>query len=508
MATNTAFKSYASEHGGRVVVLFLLFLLALWQFYSAGFSAFAIVCLLPILGFLIAGTFSHRMFLFWALIGINYFIMWHSLTPPQGIPVSLYSEMLEIALLFIAILDLKDSHFERCANTMLIALIIWISFCTLEIFNNTWGLGFNVGAWYTGARLMAFQLMYAFLVFTLYISTPKLLTKYLFVWAALSLFAVFWIWKQQNLGLTPLENAFLQGYGRRTHIINGGATIRLFSVFNDAATYGICIASTAVAFLIAGLTSKIKRHKYFFLFVGIACLWGMFPSGTRTATFCVIGGIATYVVLSKSTKIAVPVAVLLGIAYFFLAFTTIGNSNGQIRRMRSGFNKNDASANTRTINQAVMKKYLQDAPFGLGIGLGYENVPANNKYRKLATIPPDSEYVFIWVHTGVIGITIFIIITLVMFAGASWIVMFRLESPSLRGIGAGLTCAFVSVQLGGYANQVLMQFPNCLLFYGGLSIVYTLPFMEKEWIAYEKELLDKQTERERMRLEKKKASRV
>jgi hypothetical protein len=95
-----------------------------------------------------------------------------------------------------------------------------------------------------------------------------------------------------------------------------------------------------------------------------------------------------------------------------------------------------------------------------------------------------------------------------MFAGASWIVMFRLESPSLRGIGAGLTCAFVSVQLGGYANQVLMQFPNCLLFYGGLSIVYTLPFMEKEWIAYEKELLDKQTERERLRLEKKKASRV
>ena len=140
--------------------------------------------------------------------------------------------------------------------------------------------------------------------------------------------------------------------------------------------------------------------------------------------------------------------------------------------------------------------------------MGYENVPANNKYRKLATIPPDSEYVFIWIHTGVIGITIFLILTAVMFTGACWIVMFRLKSSSLRGLGAGFCCAFVSIQLGGYANQVLMQFPNCLIFYGGLTLVYVLPWIEKEWIDYESEMLSKQHEKERLKLEKKRASRV
>jgi len=196
------------------------------------------------------------------------------------------------------------------------------------------------------------------------------------------------------------------------------------------------------------------------------------------------------------------------VAFFLLAFTTIGNGNQSIRRMRTAFDKNDASSNQRTINQAVMKKYLADAPFGLGIGMGYENVPANNKYRKLATIPPDSEYVFIWIHTGVFGITIFLILTAVMFVGACWIVLFRLESSSLRGLGAGFCCAFVSIQLGGYGNQVLMQFPNCLIFYGGLTLVYVLPWIEKDWIDYENEQLAVQNEKKRLKLEKKKASRV
>ena len=191
-----------------------------------------------------------------------------------------------------------------------------------------------------------------------------------------------------------------------------------------------------------------------------------------------------------------------------LAFTTIGNSNQSIRRMRSVFDKNDASANQRTINQEAMKKYMKEAPWGIGMNIGYQNVPANNKYTFMATVPPDSEYVFIWIHTGIIGITVFLICTAIMLIGACWIVFFTLKSPSLRGIGAGFCCAFVSQQLGGYGNQVLMQFPNCLVFYGGLSIVYILPHIEQEWIEYENKFLAKQEEKKRLKLEKKKQSRV
>ena len=506
---NTAFQKYAQDHGGRVAILFLLFLLALYQFYSAGFSAFAMICAIPIIVLVVIAAFRYQMLTFWLLIVINYILQWHSIKLPSGIPMSMYNEMFEIILIVIALLDVQNSRFERIPNIMFLTLLAWGGFCTLEVLNDTCGLGINIGAWFTGIRLMAFQLIYIFIVFTLYISTPNRLISYLYVWGLLALFASFWVWKQQNIGFTHAEETWLfYGTGRRTHIIQGGTLIRYFSIFGDAANYGIGIASTAVAFIIIGINSKIRRHKFFFLFTGLVCAWAMFPSGTRTAIACLIAGFIAYIFLSKSFKIAIPFTILFGIFVFILAFTTIGQGNQQIRRMRSVFDKEDASANQRTENQDVMKKYMRDAPWGIGIGLNRGDVPANNKYALMSVIPPDSEYVYIWLRTGIIGLTVFLILTAIMIAGACWIVFFRLKSPSLRGIGAGLCCAMISQQLGGYGNQVLMQFPNCLVFYGGLTIVYILPHFEQEWIAYENSILEKAAEKKRLKLEKKRASRV
>jgi len=502
-----AFSSYAKDHGGRVIILFLLFLLALYELVTAGFPAFAAVCAIPIIGFVVLATFHSGMFTFWALIFINYLIMWKEF-PVKNIPASLPNEMLEMLLLALAIINIKDTKFERTLNPMLLTLLVWCAFCILEVFNDTCGIGVDVASWYTSARSLAFQVLYGFLVFSLYISNTKILTKYLYIWGGLALFAVFWVWKQQNIGMASAEDAWLHSRGAKTHILQGGTLIRYFSIYSDAANFGIGIASTAVAFLIFGITSKIKRHKYFFLIVGVACLWGLFPSGTRTGIACFMAGIMAYVFLSKSFKIAIPVTLLFSFFAFILVFTTIGSGNQQIRRMRSAFDKNDASAQTRSINQKAMKKYLAEAPWGIGMHIGYQNAPANNKYTFMATVAPDSEYVFIWIHTGIIGITIFIICTAIMIIGACRIVLFKLKSPSLRGIGNGFCCAMISQQLGGYGNQVLLQFPNCLVFYGGLAIVYILPYLEEEWIAYEASLLAKQEEKKRLKLEKKKASRV
>jgi len=499
-------SSYLSFNGGRVLLFLLLFLLALYELATAGFSTFAIICILPIIVLAVISVFQYRMLTFWALIGLNYFIMWHGMRLPSGIPTSLYNEMLEIVLIALAIIDVKESKFERLANVMFLALIIWCAYCFIEILNNTCNLGINIAAWYQGVRLMAFQLMYAFIVFTLYITNTKILTKYLFIWGSLALLAVFTVWKQKYIGLSPEDNAWLHGPSGRQHLIQGGSLIRYWSIYSDAANFGVGIASTAVAFIIFGITSRIKKHKYFFLITGFACTWAMFPSGTRTAMICLIAGFMVYIFLSKSFKVAIPFTIIFGLFVFVLAFTNIGQGNQQIRRMRSAFDKNDASTGAREINQATMRKYMQEAPYGIGIGMS--NVPANNKYNKLVSIPADSEYVYIWLRTGRIGITIFIICTAIMIGGGCFIVLFKLNSPSLRGIGAGFCCAMISQQLGGYGNQVLMQFPNCLTFYGGLAIVYILPHIEKEWIEWETKELALIEEKKRLKQEKREKSRV
>ncbi len=503
---NNAIKSYAKDHGGRVSLLLLLFLLAIYELATSGFSTFAVICISPLLVLFALTSFHYRMFVFWLLITVNYLIS--TKNNSLGIPLSLPNEMFEMLLIALAIIDVKNTRWERLGNVMLITLIVWCGFIILEVLNDTCDIGIDVGAWYAGARSMAFQLLYAFIVFSIYIDQPKILIKYLYIWGALALFAVFWVWKQQHLGFTEAENAWIQTRGRATHILQAGTLIRYFSIYSDAASYGIGIAATAVAFIIFGITAKVKKYRYFFLIVGFACAWGMFPSGTRTAIACLMAGFIVYIFLSKSVKIAVPFTILFAAFVFILVFTDIGSGNQQIRRMRSAFNKNDASAKTRDINQEAMKKYMRDAPWGIGIGMGRENVPANNKFAFMSTVPPDSEYVFIWIHTGVIGITLFLICTFFMIAGACWIVFFILKSPSLRGIGAGFCCAMVAMQLGGYGNGVLTQFPNGLVFYGGLSLVYVLPWIEKEWIEWENEQLAIQEEKKRLKLEKKRASRV
>ena len=429
--------TYSRENGGRVIILFLLFFLALYQLITVGFPAFAIICILPFIVLFGYWTFKYGMFAFWALIVVNYFIQFQNL-PPLPIPTSLPNEMLQLLLLGIAIIDARQTpHFERCANIMLLTILIWCFYCTMEILNDTCGLGINIGAWYQGARMMAFQLLYIFLVFSIYISSPETLMRYLKIWAILALFSAIWTWKQQNIGLTAAETSFLHGRGSTTHLIQGGTLIRYWSTFSDAANYGCNAAASAIAFLIFGITTKIKKSKWFFIIIAILVVKSMFASGTRTAIFCMAGGFAVYIVLSKSFKIAIPAMIIGGFFFFILAFTKIGHGNQQIRRMRSAFDKSDASANARDINQQTMRKYMKDAPWGIGLGMFGQQVPANNKYNLMATIPTDSEYVFIWLRTGRIGITLFVITTLIMFGGACRIVFFKLKNPSLIGIGGG-----------------------------------------------------------------------
>lgn len=506
--SNTSIRTTASElGGGRIAILLLLFALALYQFYKAGFGAFAAICALPVIAIVIVVAFKYRMFMFWTLIAVNYLVSMKSIPWPP-IPTSLYNEALQIMLLMLAIIDVKEANFKAAANTMMVALVIWNTFLILELLNDTCGLMPDFANWFPGIRLYGFQLLYIILVFCIYVNTPERLLKYLLLWGGLAIFSVFWIWKQKYVGFTAPENAFLQGPSGKQHIIQNGTLIRYFSIYTDAAAAGIGMASTAVAFIIFGITSSIKKYKYLFLGIGIALTWGMFPTGTRTAVACFLAGFMAYTVLSKSIKLTVVIGSLGLLFVIFLAFTNIGNGNQMIRRMRSAFDRSDASAGARDVNQEAMKKYLRDAPFGVGVGMKGGCLPSNHKFAALIAIPPDSEYVKIWIQTGAVGLSIFLITTALMFLGASRIIMFKLTSSSLRGIGSGLCCAFAAVQLGGYGNQVLIQYPNCLTFYGGLAIVYVLPLIEKDWITHEEKLLAVQNEKARIKAEKKKNQRV
>lgn len=500
-------SEYAGENGGRVLLLFLLFSLSIYSFVNSGINGMAMYLALPFSILFVYLAFKYRMFTFWALFLINYFVMFLVKENKMPVPASLPNEMLEITLIAIAIIDLRESNFGNLANLMFVGVLGWCAFCVLEVLNNTCGLGINIGAWFTGIRLMAFQLLYAIIVFALYVTTPKRIYQLFFYWAGCALFAIFWCWKQQKIGWDDAERAWLFNQGHATqHMVNG--IIRYFGTFTDAANFGIHMAAASCVFYILAITNKIRKYKLFFGIVGLLCTWAMFQSGTRTAIFCMIAGFMVFLVLSKSVRIIVPVSIVFGLFIAMLMFTKIGQGNNQIRRMRSAFNPEDASANTRDINKQAISKYMKDAPWGIGIGIFAQDIPAWNRYRILAAIPPDSEYVFIWVRTGWIGVSWFLICNVIMLLGACSTVFFRIKNRSLIGIGAAWCAGFTALHLGGYANQVLMQFPNIVIFYGGLTTVYLLPKLEPEFEALEANKLAEETEKKRLKLEKKLAKRI
>jgi hypothetical protein len=53
-----------------------------------------------------------------------------------------------------------------------------------------------------------------------------------------------------------------------------------------------------------------------------------------------------------------------------------------------------------------------------------------------------------------------------------------------------------------------MQFPNIVIFYGGLTTVFFLPNLEKEFEAHEAKELEIEAEKKRLKLEKKLTKRV
>lgn len=497
-------SEYAHENGGRVIVLFLLFLISMYSFLNNGINGMAMILVLPLFILAIYFAFSYRMFSFWVLFLINYFVMFLQKENMMPIPASLPNEMLELILIAIAIIDLRENKFENLANFMFVGVVGWCIFCMIEILNDTCGLGMNVSSWFTGIRLMAFQLLYAVIVFSVYMNTPKRFYQLFIAWALCALFAVFWCWKQINIGWTEAEIhwLFVQGHATQ-HLVNG--IVRYFGTFTDAANFGIHMACASVAFFIIALTNRIRRYQIFFGIAGALTTWGMFQSGTRTAMFCLIAGFMVFLVLSRSAKYFIPISIAF---VLFIGMSIVGQGNSQIRRMGSAFNPEDASANVREINKAAIAKYMRDAPWGIGIGIFERDLPARNKFKLLSQIPPDSEYVFIWVRTGWIGVSWFTICNLIILFGGCSVVFFRIKNRSLMGMGAAWCAAFTAIHLGGYANQILMQFPNVLVFYGGMSTVFLMPKIEKDFEQYENELLEKIAEKKRIKLEKKLAKRV
>lgn len=476
---------------GRWTILVVMLLGVLLCTYFAAQEVLplaAAICVLPI-AFVIIGVLIHRpVILFVLLFVVNYLINGATRYVHIPVPISIMFDALYIFLLFFLAISLIRGKmvFKQEVIPFLLLYGFWIGYCLIEAFNNTIGLGFQFGAWFKEVRPLAFHALYVILIFTLLFNKQKHIKYFLYLWGVFILLAAAKGYLQRNRGFDPYEWQWLWSGGATTHLIHSG--VRYFSFFSDAANFGSNMAFSLVTYAICFLYEKEWKAKLYFLIVAIAGGYGMMISGTRSALLVAIAGFLLYTLLAKNIKLFIMSTLFLVATVGVLKYTTIGDSNRLIHRMRTAFDPEDASLQVRLTNQKAIKSYMSEAPWGIGIGMGMgaDQLPQNNKYWIVSVTAPDSTLVYIWMRTGAIGILVFLFVLCMAVAAQCFIVLFKIKDPQLRGMLTAFTCGGACMIVAAYGNFIYHQYPNTLLVWGLQTLVFMGPYFDKQ-IAVEKE---------------------
>jgi len=444
-----------------------------------GFITAAIVIALPVLFYSFYRLIlKPEIGITFALI-INFFIIGIS----RYIPVKL-GYLMDITLIstYIAMffhyfdkkLDLKPVN-----NDLTYLALVWFIYIFLEMFNPE---ALNKTAWFASMRGIGLYMILVIPLIQLLYNQPKHLDRFLKIWAVISIIASAKAWIQLNIGVDPWEQKWLDEGGAVTHLLWGN--LRAFSFFSDAGQFGAAQGHISIVAMIMFFYEKRLKQKLFWLVVFIAGYYGMSSSGTRGAIFVPFAGGAMYVIIRKNVKVLIIGVIFLAFIFSFFRYTTIGDSNYQIYRMRSAFTpEDDASFQIRLKNQSIFEAYLKTRPFGGGIGHAGSRAITYTGETFLSSIATDSWFVLIWAECGIIGLYLHLFV-LGWFTGKGlYISMFRIKNKDLEVKTAALLCGVFGVLVASYGNAVLGQFPTGLIVYTSMAYVFMAPAMDKQLMA-------------------------
>ena len=375
--------------------------------------------------------------------------------------------------LALNIINKKDSYpWSNVANTLTITYAIWLTYCFLILFSPDVEFHNLISN-----RSVYLSLPLTYLLTAIFMCTPKRLRITLFllgIFIATAALKAYW---QKRRGFDTVESAWLFSGAWHTHILRSG--IRYFSFYTDAGNFGASMAMFTTTFSILSFVVKKRASRIFCIGAAVLAAVGMMMSGTRGAMIIPFGGIVLYILLSKSLK-AIATWSFIGVLTFcFFYYTDIGEGNVFVRRMRTAFRPSkDASFNVRVENQKRFAYYLQDKPFGVGIGGKIVDTKGIMRVNE-EFIPTDSYYVGIWVEGGIVGLCLYITLQAILLLRCCYLLMFRIKNEQLRKILIALLCGVFGIWLNGYVGRGLGFQPSSLIIAIFISFILNGVYMDK-----------------------------
>ncbi|UFH54465.1 O-antigen ligase family protein [Spirosoma sp. KNUC1025] len=370
-------------------------------------------------------------------------------------PVGLILDSLLALTLFSLMLNGQRMNWGRMRNPAFILIAIWFLFTVIEIVNPEAPYR---PAWFYHVRPFSLHWFMVACIVMVSPITRRDIRILVITWLVWSFLGALWAFKQQYIGLAPAEVAWLNNGNAKTHLLFG--QLRCFSFYSDAAQFGAEMAGVTLVSVIYAFEEKKLLYKLGFLLLALVYFWGYAVSGTRSALFVMLAGFPFYLLLKRDFLKLLIGAILAVPLVLLLLYTSVGSSNYQVQRMRSALTPmNDPSFLLRLKNQETLASFLKDYPFGAGIGTSADMGARFSPQHWAAQTPPDSWLVEIWIETGRVGLTLYILM-LVGLIGIGVYRVWQLKDPWLVKIMYAFLAEFVGICFMAYSNPVLGQFPT------------------------------------------------
>jgi hypothetical protein len=396
---------------------------------------------------------------------------------PLGLGIDFFLVITYIAIFFKYFNEKLDIEAIKPLNNNLVLLsLIWFLYSIAEIANPQ---ALSRTAWFYAMRGMSLYMFLIIPIIFLIFNKVRDLKAFLYIWGIFSILSSLKAFQQMNFGPDSAEQFWLDTGGAVTHLIMG--ELRAWGIYSDAGQFGAAQAHAGVIGTILFIHFKNPWKKLFFFIVALMGYYGMMVSGTRGAIIVPGIGLAFYLIHRKNVFVIFSGTFVLFLFYAFFRFTTIGESNQYIRRMRTAFFPQDnASLTVRLQNRALLGVYLADKPFGGGIGSAGDWGKRFSPQGFLAQIATDSWYVQIWAEQGIVGLILHLAITFFIVLKGSYILMFRIRDPELFGILSAFACGIVGIMGASYGNGVYGQLPTGIIIYVSMAFIFLGPKLDEE----------------------------
>lgn len=411
---------------------------------------------LGLVGYILASYFA---------IGINRYI-----PGPLGLTID---GLLVLTWLGVFFSTSKEDR-KRMNNPLSWMMLIWFGYTVLELVNPEVR---SRSAWFFAVRGLSVYFVLAVPLVFILANKRKDLYNFLRVYILLSFVVALWGFKQKYFGLDGAENAWLDAGAASTHILHG--RLRVFSFLSDAGQFGALMAHAVIITLVMGIGDKTFWKKIvYFLLAGVFFI-SLAISGSRGPLIVVFAGMGMYLLLIQNFRMLVFGAGMAIGAFVFLKYTSIGSGIYELQRLRTALDPNDASFQVRLENQKMLRGYLASRPMGGGIGAGgsWGQRFAPNSF--LAEVPYDSWYVKVWVETGVIGLSLYIIL-IICHLVFGYFYLRRSPDPEIRMRIIALYTGYFGLAVGSYGNQIYGQSPISTVIVFSLCFIFMAPNLIKE----------------------------